>query len=293
MKIRVPASTTNFGAGFDTFGLALDLYNTFEFEPSDRYGVEIEGYGGELPRDESNLVLRVYKHTCGVLGLEEIPLRLRQINRVPTARGLGSSATAIVGGVEMCLALHRREVPVEEKLRIAMEFEPHPDNVIPALVGGFVLCLGNGPSFVRMGFPRNLKLVFAVPNFELSTRRARDVLRREVPLEDCVFNVRRASLFMYALLSGRYELFKTAVQDRLHQPFRSRLVPGFERVLRRGYEAGALAVFLSGSGPSVGAICPEDRALEVERSMVEAFREEGVEAFGIVTGASERGVHLL
>ncbi len=293
MKIRVPASTTNFGSGFDTFGLALDLYNTFEFEVSERYEVDIEGYGEDLPRNENNMVIKVYRHTCRKLGLEEVPFRLFQENRVPTARGLGSSATAIVGGLEICRLIHGRDIPLEERIKIAMEFEPHPDNLIPAMVGGFVICIGNGTPFVRVTFPQGLRIVLAVPDFELQTEKARSVLKEEVPLKDCVFNIRRSSLLIYALMSGNYNLLRMAVEDRIHQPYRAKLIPGFEDVVRSGYREGAYGVFLSGAGPSVCAICSEDRAGEVGDAMVLAFKRSGVRARALHLKASERGVHIL
>ncbi|MDQ7081984.1 MAG: homoserine kinase [Aquificota bacterium] len=293
MKVRVPASTTNFGSGFDTFGLALDLYNTFEFEVSDRYWVEIRGYGDDLPRDENNLVIRVYRHACRKLGLEEVPFRLFQENAVPTARGLGSSATAIVGGLEICRLIHGKDVPLGKRIEIAMEFEPHPDNLIPAMVGGFVICAGDSTPFVRFGFPEDLRLALAVPEFKLPTEKARSVLRTEVPLRDCVFNIRRASLLVYAIMSGEYDLLRTAVEDRIHQPYRSRMVPGFEEAVRSGYGAGAYGVFLSGAGPSVCAVCPKERAEDVGEAMVLAFRKHGVRAEALVLKASEKGVHTL
>ena len=292
MKLLVPATTTNFGAGFDTFGLALNLYNIFEFEESDAFRVEIEGEGKDLPRDENNLVIKVYKRACEVFGVEPKPFKLKQINGVPTARGLGSSATAIVGGIEACIRFHSLEVSLEEKLKIAFEFEPHPDNLLPAFVGGFVVCvLSGGILFNRLSFPKELSLVFAVPDFELSTEEARRVIKREIPLEDAVFNIQRASLFVSALLTGRYELLKTAVEDRLHQPYRSKLVKGFNGVLEAGYSAGAYAVFLSGAGPTVCAITSENLGDRVGASMKEAFEREGFSARILHLKAEEKGAY--
>ena len=290
MRLLVPATTTNFGAGFDTFGLALNLHNIFEFEESDAFRVEIEGEGEDLPRDESNLVVRVYRRACEVFGVDPKPFRLGQINRVPTARGLGSSATAIVGGIEACVRFHSLDVNLEEKLKIAFEFEPHPDNLLPAFVGGFVICVQNGKLlFSRLEFPEDLSLVFAVPDFELSTEEARRAIRREIPLEDAVFNIQRASLFVSALLTGRYELLRTAVEDRLHQPYRAELVKGFGSVLEAGYSAGAYAVFLSGAGPTVCAITSEDLRERVGASMREAFEEAGVRARVLQLRAEKKG----
>jgi len=292
MKLLVPATTTNFGSGFDTFGLALNLYNTFEFEENDAFGVEIEGEGKDLPKDESNLVIRVYKRTCGIFGVPIKPFKLRQINKVPTARGLGSSATAIVGGIEVCVRIHNLDVSLEEKLKVAFEFEPHPDNLLPAFVGGFVICVQNGGIvYNRHDFPKDLSLVFAIPDFELSTEEARRAIKREIPLRDAVFNIQRASLLVSTLLTGKYELLKVAVEDRLHQPHRAKLIKGFDRVLEAGYSAGAYAVFLSGAGPTVCAISPEERKEKVGEAMRKAFARDGVEAKVLHLRAEDRGVH--
>ena len=290
MKLKVPATTTNFGSGFDTFGLALNLYNTFIFEESDAFGVEIEGEGKDLPKDENNLVVKVYKRACEVFGVSPKPFKLKQINKVPTARGLGSSATAIVGGIEACVKLHPLDVGLEEKIKVAFEFEPHPDNLLPAFVGGFVICVQNGGlTFNKLSFPSDLSLVFAVPDFELSTEEARSVIKREVSLKDAIFNIQRASLLVSAILTGRYELLKTAVEDKLHQPHRAGLIKGFNRVLEAGYSAGSYAVFLSGAGPTICAITPEDKKDKVANAMREAFGEEGINARVFELKAEDRG----
>ncbi len=290
LRLLVPASTSNFGSGFDAFGLALSLYNEFYIEPSKVYTIEIEGEGVSLPKDESNLFVRVYKRACKVFALEEKPFKLRQVNRVPTARGLGSSATAIVGGILACESLHGISLSLEEKLRVAFGFEPHPDNLLPAFLGGFVVCVSSeeGVRFLRLDFPEELKVVVCVPDFELSTQRAREVLRKEVSIKDAVFNLQRSALFVGAILTRSFELLKEAVKDKLHQPYRSELIPGFWKVLQRAYEAGALAVFLSGAGPSVASLCI-DEAEKVGSAMVQAFKEEGINSRYITLRASKEG----
>ncbi len=291
MEIDVPATTTNFGAGFDTFGLALELYNVFEVRHSDSYRVQIFGNEGKsLPADESNLFIRVYKRVCEILGVRETPLELKQFNSVPVARGLGSSATAIVGGIECALRLTGVNLSVEDKLKLAFEFEPHPDNLLPALVGGFTVSAVDGDKvfYSRFDFPSELKLVFVIPDFELSTERARNALKKRFSREEVVFNVQRASLFIAALLGREYGLIKEAVRDKLHQPKRAALVKGFNEVLSAGYEAGAYGVFLSGAGPTVCAIC-ESEEDKVGSEMVRAFQDEGVSARYKILKASSEG----
>ncbi len=290
MRLHVPATTTNFGAGFDTFGLALNLYNTFEFNEADRYSVEIEGEGKDLPKDENNLVIKVYRRACEFFGVEEKPFRLKQTNRVPTARGLGSSATAIVGGIEACVKMNSLRVSLEDKLSVAFEFEPHPDNLLPAFVGGFVVCVsGERLVFNKLGFPEKLSLVFAVPNFELSTEEARKVIKRELSLKDAIFNIQRASLFISAIVTDRYDLMRIATEDRLHQPYRAKLIKGFDNAISAGYSAGAYAVFLSGAGPTICAISSEDSQEKVGEVMKETFQREGINVEILYLKANNRG----
>lgn len=290
MKLEVPATTTNFGAGFDTFGLALNLYNTFEVFESDAFKVEIEGEGADLPKDESNLVIKVYRRACEVFGEKRKPFKLKQTNRVPTARGLGSSATAIAGGVLIFERLHKKKLSLKEKLSVAFEFENHPDNILPAFIGGFVVCAqGRGILYNKLKFPEELLLVFVVPNFELSTEEARAVIRRKITLKEAVFNIQRASLFISALVSKRFDLLRVATEDALHQPYRAQLIPGFEEVLKAGYSQGAYAVFLSGAGPTVCALTSEDKAKPVGKAMEEAFKEARISSRLFFLKAEERG----
>ncbi len=290
MKLLVPATTTNFASGFDTFGLALNLYNEFEVEESNKFSVEIEGEGNELPKDENNLVIKVYKRCCEIFKEEERPFKLIQRNKVPVERGLGSSATAIVGGIEIFCKLHKKELSVQEKLNVAFEFESHPDNLLPAFVGGFVICVKENKNLIyqKLKFPEDLTLIFAVPDFKVSTEKARKVLPENVSLKDAVFNIQRASLFVSSILTGRYELIRYALEDKLHEPFRKRLIKGFDKVKESAYKKGALGVFISGSGPTVCAIA-KDNEEEIGKSMKEAFKEEDINAYLLFLKGSERG----
>ncbi len=256
MKVKVPASTTNFGSGFDSFGLALNLFNEFYVEESENYKVTYEGHSlkGE------DLFLKAYRFVCKEFG-REAPVEVRQRIRVPIGRGLGSSATAIVGGIESALKILREEVPLKEKLRWALNFEPHPDNLIPAFVGGFTLIYGE--DFLKLSFPEELNLYFLVPDFEISTNLARKVLKREVSLEDAVFNLRRSSLFIYSLLKREFSLLSLALEDKIHQPYRIKLIRGGKEVMERAKSLN-LPIFISGSGPSLCIISQEDGEGEVK-----------------------------
>ncbi len=289
-RIRVPASTSNFGSGFDAFGLALKLYNHFYVETSDLYEVEIEGEGEHLPKNEENLFIRVYRKACELYGKKEIPIKVKQHNRVPTARGLGSSATAIVGGIKAFEAIYGLDLNLQEKLTIAFNFEKHPDNLLPALLGGFVVCAtsSEGINFLRLDFPEELKVVLCIPDFELSTEKAREVIKRQVSLEDAVFNLQRSALFVASLLSKNFELLREGVKDKLHQPYRAELIPCFWQVLEKAYQAGALATFLSGAGPSIASLCLENPE-NIGKEMVKAFEKCGINSMYMILEGDKRG----
>jgi len=237
-KVSVPASTSNLGPGFDALGLALKLYNEFIVEPSDFYSVEIEGEGADsLPRDEKNLFIRAYRSTMEYLG-ESQPVKVKQVNRIPLGRGLGSSATAIVGGILAAEKVTGKELSLPEVIDVAFKFEPHPDNVLPAYTGGFVVAATNGDlHYVKLDWPEELKVVIVVPELFLSTEESRSVLPDKYSREDVIFNVQRVALLLGALQKRDFGLLKEAVKDRLHQPYRCDLIPSFWEILSEGYKA--------------------------------------------------------
>jgi homoserine kinase len=188
--IKVPATTANLGAGFDTLGLALKLYNEFEIEESDKIEIQTVPENKQLENLEKNLFVQVLKSTCQYLGNEFHGVKVKQINNVPVARGLGSSATAIVAGIMASFAVNQKELTDEDFFKIAYKFEPHPDNLIPAWKGGFVTALIDKEKtyYNHIYFPEDLKAVVVIPDFELSTEEARKVLPKEIPLSDSIFN---------------------------------------------------------------------------------------------------------
>lgn len=270
IKIEVPATTTNFGSGFDTFGLSVQLSNNFFVEFSKEFTVEVSGYKSGIPVNENNLFIKVYKRVCEKIGEVPLPIKLLQENNIPPARGLGSSATAIVGAIEGTLALFNKKISLEDKIKIAFEFEPHPDNVIPALVGGFTVCVTTetGILFKRLNFPEELKLVFVIPDYEVPTSEARRVLPDVIKLEDTVFNIQRSALLVSALLTKDYKLLREAVKDKIHQIYREKLVPGLGKAIEESYKKGALATFLSGAGPTICSI-----VLEKEEDIGQTIKE--------------------
>jgi len=293
VKVRVPATTANLGAGFDTFGLALTLYNEFEVEEAD--GVFIESYPENefLKNPENNLFIKVVKYLCEAEGKTFHGAKLKQTVNIPVARGLGSSATAIVAGILTGFAVHKKPLTDEEFFKVAYLFEPHPDNLLPAWKGGLIAALKTEDKtyYSKIEFPQELKAVVVIPDFELSTELARSVLPKEIPLKDAVFNIQRVSLFIRALQEKRFDLLKVAMEDRLHQPYRKSLIPNFDKVIQYAYESGAVGASLSGAGSTMLALAL-DNFDKIGQAMVSAFSEAGINAKYLVLDVDTEGAKV-
>ncbi len=249
VTICVPASTANIGPGFDSFGCALALYNEYTFEPADH--LEIIGCPPEFS-NEDNLVIVAFKRALEALQEPWTGLKLTVRSGIPFCRGLGSSAAVIVGGIRGANALHGNRLTTRQMLEIATELEGHPDNVAPALLGGFVISMmdGDKPLWIQRPVHPELRFIALIPDFSLSTRKARSVLPPQIPRDDAVFNVAHAGVLPYALESGDEELIRAALQDRLHEPYRRSLITDIETVEQTAREQGALSFCISGAGPT-------------------------------------------
>ena len=292
--LRIPGSTSNLGPGFDTLGLALGIYNRVTVIPRDDPGVELRVSGegeGELPEDESNLFYRAALATADHIGTRLPGLEIEMHNEVPLTRGLGSSAIAVVGGITAANRLAGEPLQSSDVLNLAAEMEGHPDNVSPCLLGGFtVSSLVNGRvKCINTKPPARLKVVLAVPEFEIETKAARALLPDAVPHADAVFNVSHAALVTAALFSGDLQALRGAVEDRLHEPYRLPLVPGFEQVRDAALDAGALGAFLSGAGPTILAFGEGDLS-GISDAMSRAWQDNGVVARVNVIGIDLNGV---
>lgn len=296
VRVQVPATAANLGPGFDCLGIALQLYNTVEMaRTSSGLFIEVQGEGAaEIARDESNIVyraaMRLFKQT------ESVPpgLKIKLINRIPVARGLGSSAAAIVGGLMAANVLAGNRLSPKELLTLAAALEGHPDNVAPALFGGIVVSVAveGEVKYVKIEPPPGLKAVLAIPDFSVLTKTARDVLPQLVSLQDAVFNLGRLALLITAFQRGDFSLLPAAMEDRLHQPYRASLVPGMKKVLAAARLAGARGVCLSGAGPSLLAFADGNFEL-IGRVMKDTFRQSGVRARTLVLKISPVGAQAL
>ncbi|MCB6615140.1 homoserine kinase [Ruminococcus sp. 210702-SL.1.03] len=258
IKIRIPATSANLGAGFDALGLALSFYNYVEMEESDR--VEISSADDiAVPTDESNLIYVSAKDLFEVCGKKLEGLKLRQTNNIPMARGLGSSSACIVAGLVGANTLLGNPLTTDDLVDLAAQIEGHPDNTAPALLGGIVTAVFDGRKvhWVKQEVFTKLKFAALIPDFELKTEKARACLPKEVSHKDAVYNLSRAALFSASLLTGKFENLRTAVHDKLHQPYRMELIPNCREVFDIAYTHGAYGVFISGAGPTIMAIADE------------------------------------
>ena len=292
---RVPATSANLGPGFDCFGLALSLFNDVELIPDGPFGVEVIGEGADvLPKDRANLVARTVHRYFEIIGRPAPPFRLRLTNRIPMTGGLGSSSTALVGGLLVANHCAGDVVSKDDLLRIAFELEGHPDNVAPAVLGGLVLSVVDQGRLttVSVPVPGRLRAVAFLPRFSTSTRDARRLLPNRVSHADAVYNLGRAALLVAAMTAGRLDLLRVATQDRLHQPYRQVLFPAMPRFFELALEAGALGAWLSGSGSALLALTDGQEAAVVE-AFENAGRANGVAGRAIVVDLEPRGAYLL
>lgn len=285
VRVRVPASSANLGPGFDTLALALGLYlrcTLREFKNGLKVNVSGTDTAG-IPYDRSNLILKAFSRLADKKLLNNVELEIE--NEIPLGRGLGSSAAAIVAGLALANEWTGSRRSREQLIQAASEMEGHPDNVSAAVRGGLVVsCQAADGSVIAENSPiyEGLEIVVVIPEFRLSTESARAALPRKYSRQDAVFNVQRVALLMRAFRQrgkkqARRDLFAEAMRDRLHQPYRAPLVPGFEEALQLSDIRGLLGVALSGAGPSVLAFC-EGRTREIGEAIAACFRKHGIQA---------------
>ncbi|MBS3976911.1 MAG: homoserine kinase [Syntrophomonadaceae bacterium] len=296
VTVRVPATTANLGPGFDTLGMALDLFNYILMEER-AHGLDIkaDGEGGKIvSRTETNLVYQAAQRIFDLCGYKPQGLYIRLINQIPFARGLGSSAAAVVGGLVGANSIVGNQVPVKELVQIATKIEGHPDNVVPALLGGIAVSaeISDEVIYRKIEPPSNLKIVVAVPKFSLTTREAREILPQFVTVKDAVFNLSRAGLMVIALMERDLDLFGKVMDDRLHQPYRSCLIPGMDEVVIAAKAAGALGCVLSGAGPTLIAFA-EERCRQIANAMSDTFIKHGVDCSVRELAPSSLGAELV
>jgi len=291
--IRVPATSANLGTGFDCLGLALSLYNEVSVDQEGEPEIVVRGEGEKtLPRDERNLVYRTMVHYFQLVGRPMPPLSLHMHNRIPLTGGLGSSSAALVAGLcaanEICGRLLSRQELLEEASRL----EGHPDNVAPCLLGGLVVSVIEDHQVISIPapLPHSLRAVIFAPDFYMSTVKARAILPKKVPHRDATHNVSRVALLVAALYNERLDLLRTATQDCLHQPYRTRMFPEMMRFFDAGLEAGALCTYLSGAGSAILALAEKEQNREpIAQAFLRTAREIGMGGRVFTVGICEDG----
>lgn len=269
IRVRVPATSANIGPGFDAMGLALKMYNEFGFESLEE-GIEIVGFH-EKYRNGDNLVLRSVRRLYQAAGEKLEGMRITLKEGIPVSRGLGSSAACIVGGLVGANALLEKPLEKEALIELAVELEGHPDNVVPAFEGGLTV------SFAEGGIVRHEKIDFdyeklllnaLIPDFEVSTEQARKVLPEKFTLDDVVGNISRTAMLVALLTNGKFENMWDILSDRVHQPYRSRLIKGFDRIEEKMRELEFDGLFISGAGPTLMGVLSER-----DNSKIDALKE--------------------
>ncbi len=296
VNIRVPATTANMGAGFDTFGMAFNMYNTVALKRISGNAIRLENLGAHtktMEQIKDNLTVRAARKVFDAVGEPFAGLEFKMYNVIPVSRGLGSSSAAIIGGLVSANRLLGDPLEKAQLLELAVELEGHSDNVAPALYGGFVSSCQRGGKTVALKLtpPANLAAVAAIPDFYLSTSKARKILAPEVKREDAVHNIQCAALMVGAMATGDLQLFAAAFDDRLHQEQRYRLIKGAKRVLRAARSAGAIAAGLSGAGPTLIAFIntEDNRAEQIKKAMQRAWEFAGVSAKTVLLEQDNQG----
>ena len=293
VSVRVPATTANLGPGFDTLGVALKLHNHISMREVDDANVveRVDAMRGNtaalaMTREAMDAFFRRSK-------IKPHGAQVEVKGEVPTTGGLGSSVTVRLGIVYALNELNNRPLSDAELLELATELEHHPDNAAPALFGGFVVSgiIDGTIRYRRFNVPGALKFVVAIPDFAVPTEKARALLPRQVPLTDAVENLKRVALITSVFATGDFALLRGLFEDRLHQPYRKKLIPMLDDVIRAGVDAGALAGWLSGSGSSIMCLT-EQKDKAVAEAMGSVFARQRIQCETLVLTADNDGTRV-
>ncbi len=309
VSVKVPATIANVGPGFDCLGLALPLYNTVTIEETvlPGTGVEINVLVNEnvtdefslehVPMDENSIIYKAVELLYNSIGQSPSELKITIHSEIPIARGLGSSAAVIVGGLIAANELLGRPADEAALLSIATEVEGHPDNVTPAIVGGLTMAsMEDDGSIIykKLDWPNDWILTVCVPEYELPTEISRSVLPKEVPYADAVFNAQRMAMFVQAVNTHDAELMKSALKDKLHQPYRMKLVPGLEKIMENlKHEENVLGCVLSGAGPSILIISLKNNIDRMKTIVKGTWDDLNIKAQMFTFHIEENGAHVV
>lgn len=300
--VTVPATTANLGPGFDCLGAALSLYNQFKFTLLDESAsspLEIIVEGKEAKKvstDSSNLVYQSFLKLYQYLKKQPPTIKIDISMEVPLARGLGSSATAIIGGLMGANELSGEPLELSQLRDLAIAIEGHPDNVVPALLGNCQLSVQDEEkswSICQLPWHRDIISVVAIPDFELSTEEARKVIPSQINRNDAIFNISRLGLLIRGLETGQGDWLRVAMADKLHQPYRQKLILGYEVVASTALTAGAYGTVISGAGPTLLSLTNSEKANFVVKAMAKAWEEQGITADVKVLSIDKKGAKIV
>lgn len=309
ISVKVPATTANIGPGFDCMGMALPLYNTITIEETvlPGTGIEINAITDEnstdtiipehTPLDENSIIYKAVELLYNSIGQNPSELKITVQSQIPIARGLGSSASVIVGGLIAANELLGRPADEVALLSIATEVEGHPDNITPAIVGGLVLSSLEDDGrivYSKLDWPDEWDVTVCIPDFELSTEISRSVLPSEVSRADAVFNAKRLGMFVQAVNTKDAELMKLALQDRLHQPYRMKLVPGLDKIIENlRHEENVLGCVLSGAGPSILIVSQKNNLDKIKNIVRETWESLNVKVNIMTLPVEKQGAQII
>ncbi|GAB6167675.1 homoserine kinase [Clostridium carnis] len=258
VRVKVPATSANMGPGFDTMGIAFNLYNEYEFSEEDS-GLFFDGIPEEFCNEDNIIYKAMIK--CFQKGNYKFKgLKIKVIKQcIPIARGLGSSSSCIIAGLLGANYIMGNRFSKDELLDLGVNMEGHPDNIAPALLGGMIIAIVDKGKTIynKINIKEGIKFTCIIPDFKLSTKEAREVLPKEILLKDAIYNIGRASLMASSFSTGNYRLLKFACKDRLHQNYRSKLIKYYDDVYNKCYELDVICCFLSGAGPTIMCIVEE------------------------------------
>ena len=274
MKISVPATSANLGPGFDTLGLAISLHNQVIIKPSKFHSVSLRGEGSNNPvLKDNNMFIAIFNDFYHNLSHRKRHFRFEFYNEIPLSRGLGSSSAVIVSAIASAYAIEGIKLEKEKLLNLALAYENHPDNITPAVMGGFNVATvqDNEVSFIKKNMPKSLKAIVVIPNRPMSTQLSRKALPYKYSKEDAIFNISHSSLLTAAFMSQDWEMLKTASLDKFHQKYRMKQMPELFDVQKTSLRNGSLMSTLSGSGSTLFSIAYNDDAQRIEKELKKKY----------------------
>ncbi len=282
IRIQVPATSANLGSGFDSLGIALDLYNQVWMEESDTIDITCRD-NIAVPTDENNLIYWAAKQVYEKCGRKLPGMKIEQLNNIPMARGLGSSSACIVSGILGANRLLGSPLSRQDLINLAAKIEGHPDNTTPAIEGGLAASAIEAGRVYSVSVPVSgrIRFVLFIPPFELKTEKARSVLPEQYSRGDAVYNLSRSALMAASLFSGKLENLRVAVQDKIHQPYRAGLIDNLDNVFRLSYELGSLGTYISGAGPTIISMIDADDTENFAKYAANHLEEKGIAGWQI------------